>query len=80
MYAVVNDTNTTITDYTDSMSYMLKLSSNETYTITVYAVNSAGIGSAAEIQWPLSGKPGTVVKHHPYCKMLSVNTLLLVGF
>ena len=54
------------------MNYMLKLSSNETYTITVYAKNSAGMGSGAEIQWPLSGKPGTVVKHHPHCKLVSV--------
>ena len=31
------------------------LSGNETYTIAVYAENSAGIGRAAEIQWPFSG-------------------------
>ena len=51
----MNDTHTT-TDYTDSTSYMLQLLSNETYTIALYAENSVGIGSVAEIQWPLPGK------------------------
>ena len=39
-----------------SLNYTLKLSSNKTYTIAVFAENSVGIGRAARIQWSSSGK------------------------
>lgn len=48
------------------MNYTLHLLSNETYTISVYAENSVGLGRAVQIQWSSSGKGASSLIHQYY--------------